>query len=121
MHVWIFGGGAYPGGCANGLLARERPDCIKKYLAQRHVDALGPMEGSTVLVGDWLEPDETLIGVSSGSSVLMASTGWILPRPSTSLRASATAFFTGISWRGNGVSSSLSRPIAAVKNGQKII
>ena len=63
MHVWIFDDGAYPSGCANGLLARERPDCIKKYLAQRHVDALGPMEGSTVLVGDWLEPDETLIGV----------------------------------------------------------
>ena len=48
----------------------------------------------------WARWREALSWLASGSSVLMASTGWILPRPSTSLRASATAFFTGISRRG---------------------
>lgn len=99
MHVWIFDNGAYPSGCANGLLARERPDCIKKYLAQRHVDALGPMEGSTVLVGDWLD---LATAVDLTSRVRNGILYWDIPE-------------------GNGVSSSLSRPIAAVKNGQKII
>ena len=108
MHVWIFGGGAYPSGCANGLLARERPDCIKKYLAQRHVDALGPMEGSTVLVGvrlqriDGLDRLDLATAVDLTSRVRNGILYWDIPE-------------------GNGVSSSLSRPIAAVKNGQKII
>lgn len=120
MHVWIFDNGAYPSGCANGLLARERPDCIKKYLAQRHVDALGPMEGSSVLVGDWLEPDETLIGVVAVQRIDGLDRLDLATAVDLTSRVRNGILYWDIP-EGNGVSSSLSRPIAAVKNGQKII
>ena len=120
MHVWIFGGGAYPGGCANGLLARERPDCIKKDRAQRHVAALGPMEGSTVLGGDWLEPDETLIGVVAVQRIDGLDRLDLATAVDLTSRVRNGILYWDIP-EGNGVSSSLSRPIAAVKNEQKII
>ena len=54
MKVWFFDDGSYPSGSANGLLAERRPDCVKRYLAENHIDAVGPRPGSSFFVGDWL-------------------------------------------------------------------
>lgn len=66
MEVWIFDDGAYPSGVANGLIRKHFPQYTKKYLACRYVDAIGPMNGSSVLVESWLEEGEKLLAVTAG-------------------------------------------------------
>lgn len=65
MKVWFFDDGSYPSGSANGLLAERRPDCVKRYLAENHIDAVGPRPGSSFFVGDWLGDGESLVRVAA--------------------------------------------------------
>jgi hypothetical protein len=66
MKVYIFDDGAFPSGFAGGAIAERFPQHCKRYLAQRRIDAAGPLAGSSFLVGDFVGPGEELVAVVCG-------------------------------------------------------
>ena len=69
MLVWIFDDGDYPSGTAKGALAREYPECTKRYWAENHMDASGPLPHAHFLIDDWLKPGETVYKVLAARRV----------------------------------------------------
>lgn len=63
MIVWIFDDGAYPSGTANGLVARLYPQHTKRFLAEHHMDAHGPLPHAHFLIDNWLEEGESVYRV----------------------------------------------------------
>ena len=63
MKIWIFDECAYPSGYAAGRIRDKYPEYLKVYLCERHIDAIGPMKGSSFLIDAWLEDQESLIAV----------------------------------------------------------
>lgn len=63
MKVWLFDDCRFPSGFAGGFARDEHPEYLKIYLAERHIDAVGPLRGSSFLVDLWLEEGEQLLGV----------------------------------------------------------
>ncbi len=63
MKVYIFDDGAYPSGSAYGLMEKNFPQHLKVYLSQRHIDAAGPLQDSSFLVGDFVGPEEDMVAV----------------------------------------------------------
>lgn len=63
MTVWIFDDGAYPSGTANGLVAKLYPEHTKRFLAEHHMDAHGPLPHAHFLIDNWLEEGETVYRV----------------------------------------------------------
>lgn len=63
MRVWFFDDAAYPSGFAYGRIRERYPHLLKVYLAQRPVDARGPLHGASFRIRAWLEADEQLVGV----------------------------------------------------------
>ncbi|MBR4902749.1 MAG: hypothetical protein IKZ46_17550 [Victivallales bacterium] len=62
MKVWILDDNHFPTGNANGLLKEKYPELRKWHLTERHVDVVGPMADSALLV----QPDNDerhLLGV----------------------------------------------------------
>ena len=49
MRVWILDDRKFPTGYANGGFERH-PELAKRYLAERHVDIMGPCHDSAMLV-----------------------------------------------------------------------
>lgn len=62
MRIWILDDRKFPTGFANGGF-ETRPELAKTYLAERHMDIIGPKKGAAVLVGPFLNPDGKLIAV----------------------------------------------------------
>lgn len=62
MKVWILDDKHFPTGYANGALA-GRPELARHFLAERHVDVMGPMTESSLLVCERPDGDEPLLGV----------------------------------------------------------
>ena len=60
MLIWIFDDGAYPSGTANGKLAEKYPELTKRFLAEHHMDAHGPLPHAHFLIDNWLEEGEVL-------------------------------------------------------------
>ena len=50
MKVWILDDNHFPTGNANGLLKEKYPELRKWHLTERHVDVVGPMADSALLV-----------------------------------------------------------------------
>lgn len=63
MLIWIFDDGAFPSGTANGKLAELYPELAKRFLAEHHMDAHGPLPHAHFLIDNWLEEGETLYRV----------------------------------------------------------
>lgn len=63
MKVWIFDECAYPSGYAAGKIKEKYPEYLKVYLCERHIDAIGPIKGSSFLIDAWLEEQESLVAV----------------------------------------------------------
>ena len=63
MKVWVFDDNAYPSGYSAGLIKQNNPDLVKKYLREDHIDAVGPLSGSSILLRPWYDENETLISV----------------------------------------------------------
>ncbi|MCR4622449.1 MAG: hypothetical protein K5663_10260 [Clostridiales bacterium] len=62
MRIWILDDRKFPTGYANGGFAK-RPELAKTYLAERHMDMIGPQEQAAVLISPFLGKDGELIGV----------------------------------------------------------
>lgn len=63
MKVWIFDDSTYPSGYADGLIKQNHRHHCKRYLAQHHIDAVGPLPGSSFLVVDFVEAEDKLVAV----------------------------------------------------------
>ncbi len=63
MRVWVLDDDKFPTGHAGGAFAKEHPQLAKLYLAQRHMDLIGPARDAAVLVGPFLPPDARLLAV----------------------------------------------------------
>lgn len=61
MRMWILDDRKFPTGYANGGFERQ-PEKAKIYLAERHMDILGPCRGGAVLVENFVG-DGTLLGI----------------------------------------------------------
>jgi|YNPMSStandDraft_1061717.scaffolds.fasta_scaffold15203_1 hypothetical protein len=69
MKVWIFDECRYPSGYAAGRIRDNYPQYLKTYLCERHIDAIGPLKGSSFLIDAWLEDQESLIAVVAAQRV----------------------------------------------------
>lgn len=63
MHVWIFDDGAFPSGYGGGKLKTLYPEALKVYLRQSHIDAVGPVAGSTFRIRPWIREGEELVRI----------------------------------------------------------
>lgn len=61
MKVWLFDDCRYPSGFAAGKIKEHHPEFLKVYLAEKHVDAIGPLKGSSFLVHAWLEDGDEFV------------------------------------------------------------
>lgn len=61
MKVWIFDDSAFPSGYAAGRLKSLYPEAQKRYVREVHIDAVGPLSGSSFRMKDWLDEEERLI------------------------------------------------------------
>lgn len=62
MRIWILDDRKFPTGYANGAFEKH-PELAKVYLAERHVDLIGPKKDAAVLIAPFLQPDGELLGV----------------------------------------------------------
>jgi hypothetical protein len=62
MKLWILDDRKFPTGYANGGFERN-PEHEKIYLAERHMDIMGPCKDGAVLVENFLQPDGKLLGI----------------------------------------------------------
>ncbi|MDD4849297.1 MAG: hypothetical protein PHO10_01205 [Gemmiger sp.] len=63
MRVWVLDDDKFPTGHCNGALREKYPQYAKWYLAERHMDILGPCTQGAVLVQNFLQPDGRLLGI----------------------------------------------------------
>lgn len=66
MIVWLFDDGAYPSGKADGRLAKQYPQHTKRYWAEHHMDATGPLPHAHFLVDEWIKEGEELVCILAG-------------------------------------------------------
>lgn len=62
IKLWILDDKKFPTGYANGGFERH-PELAKIYLAERHMDIIGPCRNGAVLVENFLQPDGKLLAV----------------------------------------------------------
>ncbi len=62
LRVWILDDDKFPTGHCNGAIERQ-PEKGKVYLAERHVDIMGPCENHAILVEPFLGKGDELLGV----------------------------------------------------------
>lgn len=64
LKVWMFDDMHYPSGWAGGIVAKENPDLLKRFLREHHVDVYGsaPHIGSWY-IPSWVDSDGKLIAV----------------------------------------------------------
>lgn len=63
MRVWILDDDEFPTGHANGGYVKQ-PQRAKRYLAQRHMDIIGPAQQTAVLIDPfWAQGEDTLLAV----------------------------------------------------------
>lgn len=62
LRIWILDDDKFPTGHANGAF-KKNPKLAKVYLAQRHMDVIGPVKDSAVLIAPFLGEDGELLSV----------------------------------------------------------
>jgi len=63
MRVWILDDDKFPTGHANGAFEKKFPELSKLYLAERHMDVIGPVKNGVVLIKPFLGRDGKLVSV----------------------------------------------------------
>lgn len=63
MRVWVLDDKKFPTGYANGAFEKKYPELSKLYIAERHVDILGPCRSGASLIENFLEPDGRLLAI----------------------------------------------------------
>jgi hypothetical protein len=63
MKVWLFDDKTYPSGFSAGMVKDAHPEYLKVYLAERHIDPIGPLAGSSFRIQAWLGREESLVRV----------------------------------------------------------
>lgn len=63
MKVWLLDDAHFPTGLSNYAYRDHYPDKAKLYLAERHVDVLGPQKNGQVLIEPFLGRDGVLLGI----------------------------------------------------------
>lgn len=63
MKVWFFDDRKFPSGFSAGKIRDEHPEYLKRYLEERHLDAVGPQKDTSVYVDAWVGEGEELVGV----------------------------------------------------------
>lgn len=63
MRIWILDDDKFPTGHANGAFKNKYPELAKVYLAERHMDIIGPIKEGAVLISPFLGKDGKLIAV----------------------------------------------------------
>ena len=63
MRVWVLDDDKFPTGHCNGAFEKRCPELSKIYLAERHMDIIGPCRGNAVLVENFLGEDGKLLGI----------------------------------------------------------
>ena len=81
MRIWILDDDKFPTGHCNGAFVRM-PEKKKLYLAERHVDLMGPCKNNAILVENFLPPDGELLGILAfpkpdGETMAVSSEGMI--------------------------------------------
>ena len=69
MQVWLFDDKEYPSGFAAGLIRDTHPEFLKIYLAEKHIDAIGPLRGSSFFIEPWLGEGDVLVRVIAARQV----------------------------------------------------
>lgn len=62
LRIWILDDDKFPTGHANGAFEKH-PELAKVYLAQRHMDVVGPVKDSAVVIAPFLGDDGELLAV----------------------------------------------------------
>lgn len=63
MRVWVLDDVKFPTGYANGAFKTKYPELAKVYLAERHMDIIGPATDNAVLINPFLGKDGKLLKV----------------------------------------------------------
>ncbi|MFD0693383.1 glycosyl transferase family 2 [Paenibacillus sp. GCM10027628] len=63
MRVWAFDDDHFPTGHANGRLKEAPAELRRMFIAERHIDAMGPAKDASFLLSPWLAAGESLIAV----------------------------------------------------------
>lgn len=63
MKIWIFDDGAFPSGYGGGKIKKLYPEALKVYLRECHIDAVGPLKGSSFRIDAWMEAQEELVRI----------------------------------------------------------
>lgn len=63
MQVWLLDDKKFPTGYANGWFEQKYPHKSKHYLAQQHMDLIGPAKNISVLITGRLPSDAKILGV----------------------------------------------------------
>jgi hypothetical protein len=69
MKIWFFDDVLFPSGYAAGRIRDRYPHLLKVFLAERLIDACGPLPGASFRVQGWLHGDEQLVGVVAARRV----------------------------------------------------
>lgn len=64
MKVWILDDKHFPTGYANGILEKENNEKKKWFIREHHVDVIGPLQGSSVLIPSLQEDEKILTAVA---------------------------------------------------------
>lgn len=63
MRIWMLDDDKFPTGHCNGAFKKKHPELKKTYLAERHVDVMGPCTDSALLVQNFLGSDGELLKI----------------------------------------------------------
>lgn len=66
MQVWLFDDKTFPSGYAAGIIRDQHPELLKIYLSENHIDAVGPLTGSSFFIQSWLQDGDQLVAVVAG-------------------------------------------------------
>jgi len=58
MKIWLGDDVVFPSGCGAGRIRDHYPHLLKVFLAERPIDARGPLPGASFRVQGWLRSDE---------------------------------------------------------------
>jgi hypothetical protein len=65
MRVWFFDDSRFPSGYAAGRVCLANPRHRRRFLREQHIDAAGPLAGSSFQINAWLEEGDSLVCVAA--------------------------------------------------------
>ena len=69
MKIWLFDDSGFPSGFASGKIRDNHPEHLKIYLAENHIDAIGPLKGSSFNIEAWFGEGDKPVGIVAAKKV----------------------------------------------------